>query len=281
MHESLAINPFPSKGELVVLFAGHERTKPNHQVGPQVRDYYLVHYVVSGRGRFRCMGRDYELGPNELFFIFPGELVYYESDAEEPWRYRWIGFRGDQADRLLASLDLSPHRPTLHVERGSKNAALFLAVEQTLRHGDPGCDLRAEGYMRLLLGDWPRGRAEVPASKQAEHPARHHIEQAMRWLNLQYSKPLSIEDMARTLGYHRTYLSKIFKQFTGLPPMGYLLKIRMERAKELLLEQLTIEQVASSVGYPDALYFSKQFKKYYGVTPTEFRTGHAGRRYEC
>ncbi|KIL36809.1 AraC family transcriptional regulator [Gordoniibacillus kamchatkensis] len=281
MTASVAINPFPSKGELVVLFAGNEQTGPTHQVGPQVRDYHLVHYVVSGRGRFRCMGRDYELGPGELFFIFPGELVYYESDADDPWRYRWIGFRGENADRLLAMVDLSPHRPTLRAVSGRRNAALFHTVERTLLLGDPGCDLRAEGYMRLLLGDWAQSRMSVPASKQAEHPARHHVEQAIRWLNLQYSKPISIEEMAHTFGYHRTYLSKIFKQFTGLPPMGYLLKVRMERARQLLQEPLTIEQVASSVGYPDALYFSKQFKKWYGCTPSEFRTQHPNRQYEC
>lgn len=281
MTASLAINPFPSKGELVVLFAGHEQTGPRHRVGPQVRDYHLVHYVVSGRGRFRCMGRDYELGPGELFFIFPGELVYYESDADDPWRYRWIGFRGDDADRLLALLGLSPHRPTLRVEKRRQSAASFHAVERTLLQGDPGCDLRAEGYMRLLLGDWTRSCVSVPARMQAEHPAQHHVEQAIRWLNLQYSKPISIEEMAHTFGYHRTYLSKIFKQFTGLPPMGYLLKVRMDRAKQLLQEPFTIEQVASSVGYPDALYFSKQFKKWYGCTPSEFRSQHPGGQYEC
>jgi AraC-like DNA-binding protein len=281
MTASVAINPFPSKGELVVLFAGHEQTGPIHRVGPQVRDYYLVHCVVSGRGRFRCMGNEYELGPGELFFIFPGELVYYESDADDPWRYRWIGFHGSDAGRLLALLDLSPQRPTLRGGNERRNAAAFHAVERTLREADPGCDLRAEGCLRLLLGDWARSRAAVPARKQAEHPARHHVEQAVRWLNLQYSKPISIEEMARTLGYHRTYLSKIFKQFTGLPPMGYLLKVRMERAKQLLQEPLTVEQVASSVGYPDALYFSKQFKKWYGCTPSEFRAQQPGRQYEC
>lgn len=281
MTYSVAINPIPSKGELAVLFAGNEQTGPGHRVGPQVRDYHLVHYIVSGRGRFRCMGRDYELGPGEMFFIFPSELVYYESNDEDPWRYRWIGFRGEQADRLLAQLDISPHRPTLHAASGRKVGALFHAAERTMQEGDSGCDLRAEGYLRLLLGEWSRSRMPVPARKQSEHPAQQHVEQAMRWLNLEYSKPISIEDMARSLGYHRTYLSKIFKQSTGLPPMGYLLKIRMERAKELLQEQLTVEQVASSVGYPDALYFSKQFKKWHGCTPTEYRSRQPGRNYDC
>ncbi|MNO02539.1 DNA-binding transcriptional regulator AraC [compost metagenome] len=53
--------------------------------------------------------------------------------------------------------------------------------------------------------------------------------------------------------------------------MQFLLKIRMERARLLLSEPLTVEQVAASVGFPDALYFSKQFKKWYGQAPTDYR----------
>jgi len=63
--------------------------------------------------------------------------------------------------------------------------------------------------------------------------------------------------------------------------MNYLLKIRMERAKLLLLEPLTIEQVASSVGFTDALYFSKQFKKWYGRSPSEYRQDNDFNPYDC
>ncbi|WJH37586.1 helix-turn-helix transcriptional regulator [Paenibacillus sp. CC-CFT747] len=88
--------------------------------------------------------------------------------------------------------------------------------------------------------------------------------------------------MAQTLGYHRTYLSKIFKQQTGLSPMNFLLKIRMERARLLLEKPLTIEQVASSVGFSDALYFSKQFKKWYGASPSDYRQENQGKlRFDC
>jgi AraC-like DNA-binding protein len=63
--------------------------------------------------------------------------------------------------------------------------------------------------------------------------------------------------------------------------MHYLLKLRMERAKLLLQEQLTIEQVASSVGFTDALYFSKQFKKWSGSSPSEYRLGKPLSTYDC
>ncbi|MCL6646417.1 MAG: catalase/peroxidase HPI, partial [Dehalococcoidia bacterium] len=142
------------------------------------------------------------------------------------------------------------------VEQAAKNAGFNVQVPFAPGRTDAPqewTDVESFSYLEPVA-DGFRNYLRPGASKQAEHPARHHVEQAIRWLNLQYSKPISIEEMAHTLGYHRTYLSKIFKQFTGLPPMGYLLKVRMERARQLLQEPLTVEQVASSVGYPDALY---------------------------
>lgn len=56
-----------------------------------------------------------------------------------------------------------------------------------------------------------------------------------------------------------------------MSPKQYLLKVRMDKAKELLASPLTIEQVASSVGFNDALYFSKQFRKATGMPPSEYR----------
>ncbi|MNL58409.1 Arabinose operon regulatory protein [compost metagenome] len=78
--------------------------------------------------------------------------------------------------------------------------------------------------------------------------------------------------MAATLGYHRAHLSKAFKQKTGLSPKQYLLKMRLDKAKSLLTGTLTIDQVASSVGFNDALYFSRQFRKFSGMSPSEYRS---------
>ncbi|MHA0856563.1 AraC family ligand binding domain-containing protein [Paenibacillus sp. CMAA1364] len=266
-----AINPIPSHGELVVLFAGHHRTVPNHVAGPQVLDYYLVHYVVSGKGTFRCMGVDYDLGPGDSFFIFPGELVRYESDSIDPWHYRWIGFIGSVADSLLRQHHITPHTPTLQMTKKRNIALLFHNVYHALQAGDSACDLRSEGYLRLLFAEWAKHNDSISVSNRSDHIIKRQVELAIRWLNLQYAKPITIEELARSLGYHRTYLSKIFKQETGLSPISYLQYIRMERAKILLQERLTIEQVASSVGYQDALYFSRQFKKWSGSSPTDYR----------
>lgn len=82
---------------------------------------------------------------------------------------------------------------------------------------------------------------------------------------------------AAALGYNRAYLSRIFKQETGLSPVTYLLKLRIEKSRQLLRErpELSVEQVASSVGLTDALYFSRQFKRFCAQSPSTYRQATA------
>lgn len=278
---SVSFNPKPGKGELSVLFSGHAQTKPVHSVGPQMLDYYLIHFVLSGRGTFRCRGKDYRLEQGHSFVIFPGELVSYVSDEADPWSYRWVGFKGTRADEYLHAIGFSAHQPVALSKQTRRLRALFYSLQKSLQTGGPGTDMQSEGVLRLIFADYAQDRAADAAPPEEASAIQQQVEQAIRWLTLQYYQPISIEQMAQSLGYHRTHLSKMFKQHTGLSPMNFLLKIRMERAKLLLLEPLTIEQVASSVGFSDPLYFSKQFKKWYGRSPSEYRQDQQFNPYDC
>jgi AraC-like DNA-binding protein len=267
----VSVNSYPIREEISVLFAGQAQTEPSHDVLPQVYDYYLVHMVISGKGIFRCLDKEYKLQAGDSFFIFPGELVSYTADSDDPWAYQWVGFRGTDADRLLGQAGIGVHRSTVRASNRSRAEALFKQVEYVLEEGDPGSNYAAGGFFRLLLAEYARINDAMTARSGAGSYTLESMERAARWLMVQYSQQISIEAMARQLGYHRTHLSKLFKQHTGLSPMNFLLNIRMERAKSLLLQPLTVEQVASSVGYRDALYFSKQFRKYFGMSPTQYR----------
>jgi len=269
----VAINPMPSKGEYMILFSGESQTESNHLVGPSVHDYHLIHVVISGKGRFRIRGKQYELSAGDSFIIFPGELFEYESDSTEPWFYRWIATRGQQMDVALSSMGISASNPIICTSDYEHIPSLVNDITQALRTGDSSCDMLANGYLRLLIAAYMQHtEVNVPAQKEPLSDIEYQIEQGIRFLTLQYSQPISIERLARSVGYHRTYYSKMFKKLTGLSPMNFLLKIRMERAKLLMGTRLTIEQISSSVGFADPLYFSKQYRKWYGMSPSEYRS---------
>lgn len=91
------------------------------------------------------------------------------------------------------------------------------------------------------------------------------------YLEAHHSEDISLDSLSSSMYISPTYMSKLFKQETGDSPINYLISVRMEKAKELLTNQeLTIKEVATSVGYQDAYHFSKLFKKWTGTSPREF-----------
>ena len=85
-------------------------------------------------------------------------------------------------------------------------------------------------------------------------------------------KPLKISDIAKKLNLNRSYLYKIFKEETGYSLKDYLIQIRMEKSADLLTSTtFHISEIANAVGFPDALAFSKAFKKHFGQSPSHYR----------
>jgi len=270
-------NPVPAAfGGLNVLFAGESQTKPNHRLGPKVYDFYLLHHVLAGKGVFACHGTDYGIGPGQSFLIEPQQLVRYASDEEEPWRYRWIAFSGDGAKELAAAAGLSAAQPVADTGRSRRVGLLFLAVLRSFRSGDRFAHLEAAGLLQLIFAEYGKALQEsLPGPVNPEEEGSALVEQVVRYLSTQYAEPVSMERMAGTLGFSRAYLSRVFKRHTGMTPVHFLLKLRIDKARQLLRQrgELTVEQIAASAGFQDPLYFSKQFRRICGVSPTAYREG--------
>ncbi|AJY73412.1 helix-turn-helix transcriptional regulator [Paenibacillus beijingensis] len=274
------INPVRGgESELNLLFSGAASPHPLHRIGPAIHDYILIHTVVSGYGSFETGNRKYRISSGDTFVIFPNVLFSYEADGKQPWTYLWVAVQGRSAMKLLAAAGIGPDQPVFGGAEPGKLAVIYGSIRSSLDNyaSDPLADLESGGWLRVLLGEFGRLNAgSLPPSASLVTEAEKAVEQTARWLQTQYVQPISVEQMAHSLGYHRTHLSKIFRRITGLSPMQYLLQIRMERAKELLHTGLTIEQVAASSGYPDPLYFSRQFRKATGLSPTDYRRSLSG-----
>lgn len=94
-----------------------------------------------------------------------------------------------------------------------------------------------------------------------------------KYLRENYRQEISFNELSEKFGFTPEYLGKIFKKHMGEPPSKYLIKLRMNEAKHLLVNHpdLEIQKVGEMVGYKDGFYFSRAFKSYTGVQPSEFR----------
>ncbi len=92
---------------LEIYFCGREQCAAGHSFGPAVRPHYLIHFILSGQGRYHVNGDIHHLQAGDAFLIYPGETTFYEADEKNPWEYAWIGFGGESCRALLSSCAFS------------------------------------------------------------------------------------------------------------------------------------------------------------------------------
>ncbi len=107
---------------------------------------------------------------------------------------------------------------------------------------------------------------------------RKLVLQAVQYINRNYATAITLKHMSEVLFVNQTYFSEVFKSETGVMFNDYLTIVRIEKAKQLLLQnrELKLYSVAEIVGYRDAKYFSQLFRKLVGLTPSQYRDASVG-----
>lgn len=246
--------------ESELIFVDNDYKESNlHEWGPGSREVYVLHFIISGRGCLQMGEIKYLLQQGDTFLIYPDTEIYYYPDPSDPWEYRWVDFRGLEADRLISLTGFTKEMPVMRQIKDVEK--LFYIREQNIPKIMETERYRAK--VHLLLSAFITEK-EKPASV---------ADQAIEYLHNYYWKTeLTVEKMANDLMIERTYLFRLFKKTTGSSIMDYLSQLRMRRACTLLLEtQMPIKSVACSVGYTDPLYFSRKFSLWMKCTPSQYR----------
>lgn len=255
--------------DLSVYHCGMEICKSRHSYGPAVRDHYLIHYILKGKGRFSVGGRRFSLREGEGFLICPDVVTYYEADEKDPWVYTWVGFQGLKAEEYLLKAGLTLNNPIFAYGKGDfiKNCFSDMMVACKLKRG---ADIRLQGILYLFLSELIENHTDTSANKNS--PKEEYLRKAVGYIVKNYSRNMSINELSSYVGLNRSYFSTIFTDKMRLSPQAYLVKYRMDKACELMNnENLSISDIARSVGYEDQLGFSKMFKKVKGVSPKNYR----------
>lgn len=240
-------------------------------------------YVMSGRGRHRIADQLYEIGEGDLILINAGD--YHQALTGEsggPTVEFYVGLTDIQMEGLEKNhLPMSEAGPVLHTsgELKMKLSRLCIYMEAEKEMGRLGRHFMMKAYAMQMLVLYLREQ-EQP---QKERPMRqcsfesvnrkYMVEKIVDYFEENYAQKISLDQIAGNMYLSPFYISKIFKAETGETPIHWLIEIRMEKAKALLLEEpsLSIQEVSARVGYEDAYHFSKLFKKKFGVAPSGMR----------
>ena len=230
---------------------GYEDCKPSHFYGPAVREYWLLHYVVSGKGIFERDGVVHHVGAGQIFVIPPYVETYYQADAKEPWSYIWVGFDSDDfAKKIFVD-------PILTVHGAGK---IFSDMKR--------CSEMNNGRSAYLCAKIWELVSRVTDGGEIQPD---HVDRALNYIHADYANGITVSSVAERLSLDRTYFSVIFKKRLGVSPIQYLSDLRLEKAAELIVKYGKSPTTAAlSVGYPDYCHFSRAFKQAFGKSPREY-----------
>lgn len=230
------------------ITCGCAQCAPGQKVDISVREFLLIHYVVSGSGKLMLNNNCYSVKANQIFIIPPYTPNVYQASLDNPWNYIWIGLTGELTKHFFRT--------------------------------PPVMDFYSNIFFELLnIKDMPSMREEYLAEKAfrlyralfSKNNGIDYIAAVQNYIDNNYMIPdISIQKIATSLNLNRSYLSRIFKQSTGITIQNYLINTRISNAVTFLKRGDSVQDVARQVGYADVFNFSKAFKAHTSIAPSKF-----------
>ena len=232
-------------------------------------DVYTFFFVREGKGYVTQQQLTHKVSAGQGFVVFPNTETTIKSEFKNTMNVDWVAFSGYLVEKYLDRAHLTIFEPVFEdVEDGELGGYFDRLVDVSRHMPNRYCKLMAQLYSIFAFILDHTFVEKAPAST----PAEAFLLKALDFIDINYQSDISVEDIAQAAGCNRKTLYNVFKTLTGFSPRDYLIYYRMWKATVLLKNpRLSIEMVATAVGYGDQFHFSKEFKKNVGLPPSEYR----------
>lgn len=273
------INSFPHIGpEYFFPFflegIGYNKCEDPMIMRPEGYHSHLIVYSPEGTGELIINGETYILHPNSSFVICKNYPHQYRP-LDENWNTHWITFDGYASHQLLEAMHIHNYGVyhNLDIELLHKYFhTIFLYSTEDNEYGN--FKISAKLYEFLIEYNRQINFSNIPK----EFPCKDEIVlNSKRFMEQYYFKDLTLDSIASQAFVSKQHLCRLFQKNMNMSPMQYLLQIRIQQSKKLLIHSAkSVQDIASEVGFNSPYYFTSTFKKAEGITPTQYRRTHTG-----
>jgi AraC-like DNA-binding protein/uncharacterized RmlC-like cupin family protein len=230
----------------------------------------IVILCTTGAGHLQLGDDEYDIAAGDAAIIPAYTPHKYWADSVDPWTIWWVHVAGSDAAELTAAVLGEQGHPIVATRDVYSAVALVEQIVTALERDETTATLReASGAAWNLLAQLASDRLRGPAG------TADRIQIVQDYLRQHLDSHTSVSELARLAGLSTSHFSAMFKTATGMGVVEYVKRLRNARARELLIStEATVADIARSVGYPDAFYFSRQFHAINGTSPTEYRLSY-------
>ncbi|MFI3259021.1 MAG: AraC family transcriptional regulator [Rikenellaceae bacterium] len=280
----LNINPLDESWGVCVTTVGAQLIDPSTNYPPSVHpptysfkptsgrtlDEYQLVYITKGQGYFSSESLPKQkIKAGSIFILFPGEWHNYSPCQDTGWEEYWVGFRGEQIDRLVGSGFFSKSQPLFDIGINSSILDMYNNISLHIQGEQIGYQQIISSIVLCALGEL-YSLTKRPSS--ANNEIINKIDEARRMMKSCATEPLSPEQIAHQLGMGYSWFRRMFLRHTGTTPAQYQIQQKIILAKELLTtSDLNVCEIAYRLNFENGSQFASFFKRIEGVTPTAFR----------
>jgi len=235
----------------------------NFERGRVLQEFQLL-YVTKGGGLFSSVQiPNTAIEEGTMVLLRPGEWHTYRPNDATGWECYWVGFSGAVTGSLVNENTI------ISIGYDEEMVALYRKMLEVSNGERPGYQQLLSGILvHLLAYLFYREKDRTWRDKEV----LSKIEKARLIIREKINSPFSPEEIAVSLNMSYTWFRRIFRQYTGMAPAQYISQLRIQKAKEMLsVTTMPVKEIALELGYESIDYFSTQFKKQTGQTPTQFR----------
>lgn len=245
-----------------VSAAGITYQNPNYRVHREKSDVTVIDYIIEGEGTAVIKNKTYHLKPGDTCLAMIDDEQLYYSNPDNPWKKIWVCFRGSLPPAIIDAYQLR-NQTVFHCNTEKYLRHIHETLVDKLLMPTRINDKTALIFLELMqyLQAYITGETISPEAEIIKNHIDTHI-----------YEPLKIEELAQLIYKSNAHAIRIFKNAYGITPYEYYNDNRIKKARDLLkITDMTIKEIAFSLGFTDEHYFSKMFKKKTGKSPTESR----------
>jgi AraC-like DNA-binding protein len=268
----------PLSQGLYPLGMGYYRQASGHQMARTIHDDNLLIYCLDGEGEINVNDYNFRIKTGDILLIPKGIPHTYKARKKNPWTIYWVHFHGHHAPDFVEHLsqrEASNRKFVIpigiHSRLASDFEALLEARESTYNLNAYIC---AANQLRQILSHIALLQ---PLARQKQARGGLDIEKIHSLMQARVHEQLDLDTLTETVNLSKYHFVKKYKEVTGTTPINHFIQLKIERACHLLDTTVNgINEVAFAVGYEDAYYFSRIFKKLMGVSPSQYRKMRTG-----
>ncbi|WP_339287317.1 AraC family transcriptional regulator [Paenibacillus sp. FSL E2-0201] len=231
--------------------------------------------VTGGKGSFMIEHKRYSFKAGMLFYISPGVKHSIEIDAEDPLCFLSVHFNYAKVSMNEEEWGINGHVGTLHLQPVNELKDyyqvedIFGTMIQSWNTKLPGYEFVAKTLLQQLI----IAIAQNTQKQSQNYSTSLKVEKIINYMHQKLNHKVSLSELSELVQLSPAYLSRAFKEITGYSIIEFFNKMKIDKAKELILEgDMKIKEVAQTLGFTDEFYFSRIFKRMTGISPSEFHS---------